>query len=218
MIKAVFLDAGGTLLTPFPSVGGVYARVAARHGVNASAETLDAAFKTAWKKHRETRQPVDKPWWKQVVAAVFEDQPVDNFEKLFEDVYAEFERKDAWRVFDDVFPTLDGLRQRSMRLAIVSNWDSRLPALLDTLGLAKYFERQFVSFGMGVAKPDPLLFKRALEQMELSAAEVIHVGDDIEEDVKGAEAAGIRAYHLDRRARPLNSRMMVSLDEIFVRI
>jgi putative hydrolase of the HAD superfamily len=71
---------------------------------------------------------------------------------------------------------------------------------------------------MGLMKPNPVFFKRALEKMGLSPMEVIHIGDDPDEDVKGAESAGIRAYLLDRQKRPLNSRMMVSLDEIFVRI
>ncbi len=218
MIKAVFLDVGGTLLAPFPSVGGIYARVAARHGVDVVPEEIDFGFKTVWKTQRDTRKPVQKSWWREIVAKVFEDEHFDDFEKFFDDVYAAFEEKDVWRIFDDVLPALNALQQRSLRVAILSNWDSRLPALLNKLDLSSYFERQFISFEMNLVKPNPLFFKRALEQMDLYPTEAIHVGDDLEEDVKGAEAAGIRSYLIDRKARPLSSRTITTLDEIFVRI
>lgn len=218
MIKAVFFDAGGTLLTPFPSVGGVYAQVARRHGVIANDGEIDSRFKAAWKIHRASRQTVDKAWWHSVVSTVFKDHHFDNFDLFFEDVYLAFEKKESWKVFDDVFPTLQQLKERSLQTALLSNWDSRLPALLDKLGLSSYFDRQFISFGMNLMKPNPLFFKHALEQMDLHPMEVIHIGDDLEEDVKAAEAAGIRAYLIDRQTRPLNSRMLKSLDEIFVRI
>jgi putative hydrolase of the HAD superfamily len=218
MIKAVFLDVGGTLIRPFPSVGGIYANVAAQHGVSLSPETVDQRFKIAWKAKRATRRPVEKSWWREVVAEVFVGHAFPDFESFFEDVYAAFATKTAWHIFDDVIPALEALKAQSKRIAVLSNWDARLPTLLQTLGLDRYFDRQFISFGMGLVKPDPLFFKRALEQMELHPTEAIHIGDDVEEDVKGAESAGIRAYLLDRDARPINSRMMRSLEEIHVRI
>jgi putative hydrolase of the HAD superfamily len=218
MIKAVFLDVGGTLLRPHPSVGAIYAGVAARHGVTIAPDDVELRFKEIWKGQRDLRKPVDKNWWREVVTAVFARQHFENFGAFFDDVYAAFEQKEAWCVFDDVVPALEKLRERSVRVAVVSNWDSRLPALLEKLDLARYFERQFISFETGLVKPDPLFFKRALEQMELHSSEAIHVGDDPDEDIKGAEAAGIRAYLIDRKARPLSSRMITTLDEIFVRI
>jgi putative hydrolase of the HAD superfamily len=218
MIKAVFFDVGGTLIRPQPSVGAIYASVALKHGVSMSDAEVDQRFKSAWSAKRSLRRPVEESWWRDVVYNVFSDQRFTDFDRFFKDVYAAFEAKEAWHVFDDVRPALDQLREHDVRLAVLSNWDSRLPALLKTLQLDRYFERQFVSFGMQIVKPNPLFFKRALEQMELHPTEAIHVGDDADEDVKGAESAGIRAYLLNRNARPLSSRMLKSLDEIHVRI
>lgn len=85
-------------------------------------------------------------------------------------------------------------------------------------GVDPYFERKFISFETGFVKPNPLAFQHALETMELHPSEAIHVGDDPNEDIKGAELSGIRAYLIDRKTRPINSRMITTLDEIFLRI
>lgn len=214
MIKAVLFDAGGTLLTPHPSVGAVYAKVAARHGIKASPEQLNLRFKEVWKTNKGQGRLVDKAWWQVVVKHVME---IENG-TFFEDLYAEFEKPDVWHVYPDVEPALLALTQRKMRLAVASNWDSRLPALLKKLGLDRHFERQFISYDLKVAKPDKRFFDFALRALGLDPLEVLHVGDDLVEDIEGAQGAGLRAYHIDRTHKPKNSRTLTSLDEILLRL
>jgi HAD superfamily hydrolase (TIGR01509 family) len=74
-----------------------------------------------------------------------------------------------------------------------------------------------VSFYTGVAKPDPDFFRQPLEEMKISPLEPLHVGDE-ETDMLSAEAAGIRAYMINRDKKPINARMLVSLEEILARI
>jgi putative hydrolase of the HAD superfamily len=152
------------------------------------------------------------------VRAAFQDADFKDLDAFFEDLYATFASKGAWRIFSDVVPTLTTLRERDVRLAIISNWDERLPGLLKDLDLDRFFERQFISFQIGFVKPDLRIFKHALDEMKIHPLEALHVGNDFEEDVKGAEAAGIRAYLLDRQQRPLSSRYMNDLGEIVVRL
>lgn len=219
MIKAVFFDVGGTLLHPNPSVGDIYSTVARRHTDSApDAILLNQRFKTAWKKRKEQHLKIDKTWWKDVVTEVFAGVTFKNFDDFFEDLYDMFARKEAWSVFPDAEETLKGLKYKGLRIATASNWDERLPGLLDALGLSRHFERIFTSHELGVVKPNPDFFKMALDQMKVSAIEAIHVGDDPDEDVACAQAAGLRAYHIDRNSKPKNSRSLVSLNEIFVRI
>jgi FMN phosphatase YigB (HAD superfamily) len=71
---------------------------------------------------------------------------------------AAFTRPDAWHVFPDVVPALKALREAGVRLAAVSNWDSRLPDLLRGLGLHDYFGVLAVSHLLGVEKPAPGIF------------------------------------------------------------
>lgn len=218
MIKVVLFDVGGTLLHANPSVGGVYARVAARHGVDASGEILDERFKDAWGRHRQLGQAIEKAWWRKLVEDVFQGHAVPDGDAFFEDLYESFRDPASWFVYPDVRPTLEALRQRGLRLAVASNWDERLPGLLESIGLLTWFERRFISFDLGFSKPDRRFFQAALDGMGVDAGETVHVGNDPEEDIRGAEAAGIRAYLIDRKARPLNSRMISTLTEILVRV
>ncbi|MFM2159016.1 MAG: hypothetical protein RLZZ124_1490 [Cyanobacteriota bacterium] len=95
---------------------------------------------------------------------------------------------------------LERWRARGLRLAVVSNFDQRLPGLLEALDLAPLFDAVVVSSAVGAAKPDPLPFHRALERLELPAEAVWHIGDS-PEDEAGAAAAGLRCL-LIRRPKP----------------
>lgn len=218
MIKGIFFDVGGTLIAPYPSVGAIYSSVAERHGVLVAPSALNLRFQDAWKREKARRALVDKTWWRSVVKAVFFDQRFAEEDRFFEDLYAAFEAKEAWQIYPDVIETLKGLRQRGIRLAVASNWDARLPALLKTLDLESYFDEKFISSDMGIAKPDPRFFREALATMGLEPLEALHVGDDPEEDANGAESVGMRAYLIDRRTKPKNSRALVTLDEILLRL
>ena len=103
-----------------------------------------------------------------------------------------------WRPYDDVLPTLNALRARGYRLAVISNWDISLDLLLVRHGLRDYFEVVLASLVEGVEKPDPRLFRIALSHLELGPESVIHVGDNPEDDVAGAEEAGILPFLIDR--------------------
>jgi putative hydrolase of the HAD superfamily len=86
---------------------------------------------------------------------------------------------------------LEQLRAAGLRLAVVSNWDVGLGGHLDRLGLGSSFEAVVTSAEVGAEKPDPAIFRLALERLGLPAARVLHVGDD-EADELGARAAGLR--------------------------
>jgi putative hydrolase of the HAD superfamily len=200
-LQAITFDVGGTLIEPWPSVGHVYAAVAARHGIEgASPAQLNARFFAAWKAldcRAESRAD-----WAAIVEATFEGvATVADPKALFEALYAQFMEPSAWRVFDDVQPTLAALHSRGMRLAIVSNWDERLRPLLARLNLLDHFELAVVSCEVGSRKPELKIFEQATEALGLSPDRVLHVGDSLEQDILGARAAGMQAVGI-RRAQP----------------
>jgi len=81
--------------------------------------------------------------------------------QLFDALYERFAQPDVWRIYDDVHPTLQGLRQRGYRLGVISNWDERLHLLLERLDLSRYLDAVVLSSDVGATKPSPGFFQRA---------------------------------------------------------
>jgi putative hydrolase of the HAD superfamily len=89
------------------------------------------------------------------------------------------------------------LRDMGYRLGVVSNADGRVEALLRSRGLADYFEFVIDSHVFGVEKPDPRIFRAAVERLALEPRACLYVGDLYPVDVLGARAAGLEALLLD---------------------
>lgn len=211
MIKAIFLDAVGTLFYLTRTVGDHYALVGNKAGLELDSDKLDRAFYSAWNKMPRRaaidgpRANDDKGWWRELVDLVLDDAAPglneldrDNF---FEIAYEHFAEAGVWALYPEVVDVLEKLR-RKFQLAVVSNFDSRLRFILQHLGLSKYFACVLVSSELGADKPDPEIFRRALQFTSLSPGEVLHVGDDPERDWHAASVAGLAIFELDR---PKNS-------------
>jgi len=85
------------------------------------------------------------------------------------------------------------------KLAIVSNAISNVSRLvLQKLDLAKYFDCIVLSRDLGVRKPDPEIFIYALRSMWIKGNEAVHVGDSLEDDIKGAKNAGMKTVWIKR--------------------
>jgi HAD superfamily hydrolase (TIGR01509 family) len=100
--------------------------------------------------------------------------------------------------FADVAPALEDLRARGPRLVVVSNWDCSLTDVLGGLGLLPLFDAVVTSAEVGASKPDARIFRAALAAARCDAAEAVHVGDSVVNDIEGARGAGIRALLLAR--------------------
>ena len=212
-VRAVLFDAAGTLLTVRPSVGHVYADEARTFGFSPSPEALNRHFHSAWMHHRSqeqygtpfhTSEAHERAWWRELVWDVFTAAGapsgfLSNFDAFFEALYERFAMPHDWLVYDDVLPALESLQHAGLRLAVVSNWDSRLPRLLHGLGLSPWFELVLTSAAAGVSKPHPDIFHAALARLRLEPAEALHVGDSEDDDIAGAHAAGLRAVRIDRK-------------------
>ncbi len=102
--------------------------------------------------------------------------------------------------FDWIRTTLSRLACQGFRMSVISNSDGRTDSILNQLGLRAYFESVFDSHTMGIEKPAPAIFERALLSLKLQPDEALYVGDVYGVDVLGANRAGLGAVHLD----PLN--------------
>jgi putative hydrolase of the HAD superfamily len=93
-------------------------------------------------------------------------------------------------VLPGVEDALARLRALGLELAVVGNWDCRLPEHLERLELAGHFTGIVTSAEAGAAKPDPRPFLAALEQLGVASERALHVGDSAA-DEEGARAAGM---------------------------
>ncbi|MCS6799181.1 MAG: HAD family hydrolase [Myxococcota bacterium] len=114
-------------------------------------------------------------------------------------VRAEHDRRNLWSVpAPGVQDCLQRLRDAGLRLGVVSNSEGTIGAMLAEIGLAPFFEVVVDSHFEGVQKPDPEIFRRALQRMgALEPTDVAYVGDVPGVDVAGARAAGLRAILVD---------------------
>lgn len=216
-IEAVTFDVGGTLIKPWPSVGQVYAEVAAKHGNHGISPTLlDERFAAAWHGLEQFHHGRDE--WSALVDRVFEGltkQPPSA--SFFPELFDRFSEPEAWRIFDDVKPAIDALASHGINLAVISNWDERLQPLLERLGLRKYLETVVVSCEIGFPKPSPVIFEHAARKLGLAPEFILHVGDDAVDDLQGAESAGFQARLIERgqsTAGPGRIRSLLELEQL----
>lgn len=201
-IRAVTFDVGGTLMAPWPSVGHVYARVASGLGIVAEPERITRQFVNAWKARGEF--DYSREGWMDLVRHSFHGM-ADVSDTLFSALYDCFSTHDAWRVYDDVLPSFELLQKNKIRLAVISNWDTRLRATLRSVNLHDHFEVITVSGEHGVNKPARKIFELTARALNLPANQILHVGDSHREDFQGAQNAGYHAAHLDRDAESAGS-------------
>ncbi len=201
-ITTVLLDAGGVLVFPnWRLVAGALGR----QGIRADPAALAAADHHA--KHQMdsdlyVRSSTDDDRWLRHFDLVFAAAGVvaDARAKAtaIEELRAYHRLHNLWDVVpDDVVPALARLRALGVRLVVVSNANGTVAAMFERLGLAASVDLIVDSHREGVEKPDPRLFRIALERAGADAREAIHLGDLYHVDVVGARAAGIRATLLD---------------------
>jgi putative hydrolase of the HAD superfamily len=205
----ILFDAGGTLFRPFPSVGYYYSCVAGKHGCRVSAKEVEGAFCRVWSEHdklgdlrNHSDEKIEKEFWRKIVTAVFKDfKGLKAFDPFFDELHDLFAEPRVWKLYPEAEEVLRSLKEQKFILGMVSNWDRRLFKLCEGLGIDPYFDFKVISAVFGAAKPNPKIFEEALKKAAVPAGAVIHVGDSLEDDVRGAHLAGIKAIWLDRSDR-----------------
>ena len=213
--KVIFLDAGGTLFGVKGSVGQVYQTLSQQVGVAASAEQLDQAFYQSFADADAMAFPnvsaVEIPhreylWWLAIAQETFQRAGIfgqfSDFEGFFEGVYQHFATAEPWVVYQDTLISLQRWQRMNIPLGIISNFDSRIYAVLDALDLRQYFQTITISTEAGAAKPDSLIFTTALQKHNCSPSDAWHVGDSRKDDLKGAQGVGLRGILLKRPDQP----------------
>lgn len=201
---AVVFDVGGTLLhTPRDPLQAALDRIS--HLGSVSLDAFRVALRaatTTWREHEYApeREDLAITWvqhYERALRAAHFPGDCAAAARLLEDGFL----IDGWEVFADAVPILDAVRERGIRMGVVSNWPPTLEQTLERAGLHHYFDVIVSSGVVGFAKPHRRIFEIAAERLGLLPTGVLYVGDDLEHDALGASRAGMQALLLDRRGR-----------------
>jgi putative hydrolase of the HAD superfamily len=197
-MKAILLDALGTLVALEPPAPRLRAELAERFGISvteAQAAAAIAAEIAFYRAHLdEGRDQARLDALRRRCASVLRDAlpPSERLDAVEEEAMtAALLASLHFCLFPEVVPALEHARRRGLRLVVVSNWDVSLHGVLDRLGVAPRLDGILTSAEAGVRKPAAEIFERALAIAGARPDEAIHVGDSLEEDVAGAHNAGI---------------------------
>jgi HAD superfamily hydrolase (TIGR01549 family) len=224
MLETVFLDAGGVFL--YPNWWRV-SDALAKYGVHVAPEALKAADPRARRELDDLQviggtTDASRGWlFFDLILAQAGVERSEGTAAALAELHAYHTTSNLWEyVPDTVLPALEALRQRGLRIVVVSNANGTLRAHLDRLGLTPRFDVVLDSADEGVEKPDPRFFEIALERTGARRETTIHVGDLYYVDVMGARRAGLRGVLLDEAdLRPdADCPRVRSLDELVRRI
>lgn len=198
--RAVLFDAGDTLIRLSGS-GGLLHEAAATLGA-----TLDPGEAgRAWRRvlaRSSTAEELAKgrdlsaARHREVWTALYTEAGCDRLTPgLSEALYALTVSADSWEAFPDTVPTLAAVREKGLRIGVVSDTGFDLRPAMDLLGVTPYLDAVVMSFESGVCKPATTVFRTACDQLGVDPERTLMVGDNPLTD-SGAVTAGCYVFLL----------------------
>src|SRR5947209_14269899 len=211
-IRGVLFDVGETLLAPHPSFPELFSEIMGGLGFQISPDDVEEALATVapsvgdaieaststWSTSREE----SRRFWRGLYGAMLEHWGIpDEAGEIFDVLYGRFTSYESYRLFPDVIPTLTACRGADLTLGIVSNFEEWLEGMLIEMEIAPFFDVMVISGKEGIEKPDPAIFRLALERIGMTPDEVVFVGDHPRVDVAAASRIGMTGVLVDRVGR-----------------
>jgi putative hydrolase of the HAD superfamily len=210
-IEFVFFDAGETLVHPMPSFPELFMRVCSRHGLEVDLGVLRTATRSlmAGVEDRQRRgytfsneSGKSRRFWLDFYGGLVREMGYDREDGALPlDLYDTFSLPANYGPYHDAHEALRELRERGLRMGLISNFEPWLEDLLGDLGMLEYLEVLVISGNEDFEKPHPRIYELALERGGVSPQRALHVGDSPISDYDGAREAGMRAVLLDRWGR-----------------
>jgi putative hydrolase of the HAD superfamily len=202
LLRAIVFDVDFTIARPGPDLGpDGYRRLGERYGLSLDPTRYDearAAAVSELKRHPELDH--DEEIW-----VLFTERIIRGMGGEGDTYAAAVEMEGAWvhsehfELYDDVPPVLDDLRRRGLRLGLLSNSSRDLDEFVAHHRLT--VDAVLTSSTHGKTKPHETIFRRMLELLGVAPEEAVMVGDQLEDDIDGAHAIGMRAVLVDREGR-----------------
>jgi putative hydrolase of the HAD superfamily len=223
-LDAIMFDAGGVLWDLRPTHEDLFARTLSANGVKGDPARLKSAMaqaERAMDQEFSLLQGSDETeFWLKYDRMVLDILGAElDLHRFSSDLTTEFRKvareTESWVAFDDAVPTLEAARKRDFSMGMVSNATDLARKVLANLDMEKYFDFVVISEEVGIRKPDPRIFRMALDMAGATAGRSLFLGDKLSTDILGATGAGMRAILVDRndvfpdtefaRIRSLNS-------------
>ena len=208
----VLFDAGETLLRPEPSFPELIVTLLRSRGVEVTHDDpawIETALRSVLRamddlvvnrEHFSTSYERSRAFWTEIYTRLLAELGVDDPDAAHAGfLYDEFTKLEHYALFPDALPALRELAATGYTLGIVSNFEAWLTALLERLGVLPLMSVVVVSGIEGVEKPDPSIFKLALDRLSATPDRAVYVGDNPRIDVAAAQAVGMGAVLVDRR-------------------
>lgn len=206
--RAVFFDAGETLLYPHPSFPELLSIVLKGEGFDVDPTKIrDTMHVVSGEFTRDdavgwsTSPEASRRFWGSLYRLLLQALDIPYTDAVAAAIYATFTDLASYRTFPDVEPVLRLIRGSGLRLGLISNFEEWLERLLERVGLTPYFDVLAISGVEGMEKPDPRIFRLALDRAGVEPQDAVYVGDNPEFDTEPAEALGMLGVLLDRRGR-----------------
>ncbi|XP_020821404.1 haloacid dehalogenase-like hydrolase domain-containing protein 3 [Phascolarctos cinereus] len=205
-LRLLTWDVKDTLLRLRLPVGEEYSAQAQAHGLKVEAAALESAFRQAYKAQKQkfpnyglSQGLTSRQWWLNVVLQTFHLAGVQNsniLDPIANKLYEDFSSAKTWQMLEGAESTLQQCRERGLRLGVVSNFDRRLEDILAHCGLRKHFDFILTSEAAGWAKPDPRIFRQALQLADIAPTQAAHVGDNYLNDYQAPRDVGMHSFLL----------------------
>lgn len=228
-IRAIFYDAGHTLVRPRPEADEVWDFLAAQLGVTIEAARrgpfpdVAAFFYSRLGEDGLGAYASDdaaRTFWSEYYAYALRDIVPDVPKQvLLSAGSAEFDwyRDPAqWQPFPEVLETLRKVKERGLVQGVVSDWGTDLLPILHAHEITRLMDFVVASAVVGASKPHREIFLYALSRADVAAGETIYIGDSYLADVLGSRAAGLHPVLIDRAgsAPPIDAPVVRSLDGV----
>lgn len=215
--EAILLDALGTMVRLERPAPHLQADLRERIGLELAPEQASTAIRAEIQHYRANlHRGVDADSLaalrRECAAVMLDHLPAEAAEAGLDVITQALVASIRFQPFPEVMTTLQTLRERGLRLVVLSNWDVSLHEMLAATGIAELVDGAVSSAEHGTAKPDPAIFEHALGLAGVEAERAWHVGDSPEADVVGARAANITPLLVQRDGAPVTTDVRVIRD------
>ena len=203
--RAVLFDVDFTLIHPGPAFQGTgYRDFCARHGVEVEAGKFERAVAQAAALLDAGPGAYDPEIFIRYTGRIIEAMGGSGpgVDRAARDIYDEWAACHHFELYEDVPATLRDIRERGMRIGLISNTQRCLSTFADHFALSGLIDAWLSSADHGYMKPHPSIFAAALERIGAQPGEAVMVGDSLPHDIAGALSIGMRGVLIARSHRP----------------
>lgn len=188
MTRAVIFDMYETLITHYHSPLYFGTQMAMDAGVPLN------NFQSLWHPTEEDRT-IGKLTFEEVITMILRENNCYSEELLKKIVDKRIEAKEECfrHLHTEIIPMLQTLKERGLKVGLISNCFSEEADVIRRSELMKYFDSVFLSYEQGVQKPNEEIYERCMEALAVKAEECIYIGDGGSNELQAARKLGMKA-------------------------